>query len=395
MFKKIFSITCLSLIIFSNVFATSYMYDLKNIESSISANNDAIFEFQSKSQVLIEPYSGTVIYVNNENEKIAPASVTKIMTMLLIMENIDSGKLSYDDTITCSLNSSGMGGSQIWFKEGEKLTVHDALKAIAVVSANDVSVAMAEHIGGSESNFVKMMNDKAKELQMLNTNFINCHGIDEENHFTTALDISKMARELYVKHPDILKFTSIWMDSIRDGEFELSSTNKLIKFYDGANGLKTGSTSKALFSLAGSAKRGETSFISVICTAPSSDIRLAETKQLLDYGFNNYETKKIIEKNTILDNIEINKSIGNKYNVILKEDIEILNEKGVNKEYINKVEYNTNITLPLSINDEIGRVKIFDLENNLISEKPIYVNQDIYKSNIIDYLKHMIKIIVM
>lgn len=197
------------------------------------------------------------------------------------------GKLSYEDKITCSAKASGMGGSQIWFKEGEVLTVDEALKAIAIVSANDTCVAMSEHIGGSEENFVKMMNEKAKELGMENTNFMNCHGIDEENHYSSAKDIAIMSREIITKHPDILKYTSIWMDTLRDGTFGLSSTNKLIRYYEGATGLKTGSTSQALFNLSGTATRNGTTYIAVVMRAPTSDIRLQEIKQLLDFRFCN------------------------------------------------------------------------------------------------------------
>ncbi len=193
------------------------------------------------------------------------------------------GKISYDDKIVCSANASHMGGSQIWFKEGEELTVNDALKAIAVVSANDVCMAVSEHIGGSEQNFVKMMNEKAKELGMENTSFMNCHGIDTEGHYTTAKDIAIMSRELITKHPDILKYTSIWMDTLRDGTFGLSSTNKLIRYYDGATGLKTGFTSDAGYNLSGTATRNGTTYIAVVMKAPTSEVRLSEIKQLLDY----------------------------------------------------------------------------------------------------------------
>ena len=193
------------------------------------------------------------------------------------------GKISYDDKIVCSANASHMGGSQIWFKEGEELTVNDALKAIAVVSANDVCMAVSEHIGGSEQNFVKMMNEKAKELGMKNTSFMNCHGIDTEGHYTTAKDIAIMSRELITKHPDILKYTSIWMDTLRDGTFGLSSTNKLIRYYDGATGLKTGFTSDAGYNLSGTATRNGTTYIAVVMKAPTSEVRLSEIKQLLDY----------------------------------------------------------------------------------------------------------------
>lgn len=279
------------LLSFNSIFATSFIYDIKSKEnsntktdeSSISTVSTPEFTFQSEAQLLMEPTTGKILYANNEDERLLPASVTKIMTMLLIMEQIDSGKLKYTDKVKCSANASKMGGSQIWLKEGEELTIDEALKAIAVVSANDTCVMMAEHIGGSESNFVKMMNDKAQELKMENTHFMNCHGIDEDNHYSTAKDIAIMSAELINKHPDILKYTSIWMDSLRDGAFGLSSTNKLIRFYDGATGLKTGSTSKALFNLSGTATRNNTTFIAVVLRAPSSDVRLAEVKQLLDY----------------------------------------------------------------------------------------------------------------
>src|SRR5574344_1848863 len=225
--------------------------------------------------------------------------------------------------VICSAKASKMGGSQIWFKEGEKLSVDECLKAICVVSANDVTVAMAEKIGGTEENFVKMMNDKAKELGMENTCFKNCHGIDEEGHYTTAKDIAIMSRELITKHPDIFKYTSIWQDTLRNGQFGLNSTNKLIRFYEGATGLKTGSTSQALFNLSGTATRNGTSFIAVVMKAPSSAIRLEEVKQLLDFGFSNYEVKNICEKNVIAGSINVNKNINKEFDVKIKDNISI------------------------------------------------------------------------
>ena len=292
----------------NNVNANSYIYTEEKMEeeSSISTISVAAeFTFQSVSQILIELTTGEIIYANNENQRILPASVTKVMTMLLTMEAIDTGKLKYDDIITCSANASKMGGSQIWFKEGETLTVDEALKAIAVVSANDVTLAMAEHLGGSESNFVSMMNQKAKDLGMTSTNFENCHGIDSDNHYTTAKDISIMSRELILKHPDILKYTSIWMDTLRNGTFTLSSTNKLIRFYEGANGLKTGYTTNAMYNLSGSATRNGITFIAVVCGAPTSEIRNDEVKQLLDYGFANFEIQSLTSSKIPIDNIKI------------------------------------------------------------------------------------------
>ena len=377
----------------NNILASNSKYVFSNNanSSSISTSVESpVFNFVSNSQVLIEPSTGKVIYCNNENEKIYPASTTKIMTLLLLMENIDSGKIKYDDNITCSSNAASLGGSQIWFKENETLTVDDALKAICVVSANDVTVAVAEHLGGSEENFVKLMNEKCKLLGMNNTNFVNSHGLHDENHYTTAMDIAIMSKELITNHPNIFKYTSIWMDSLRGGTFGLSNTNKLVKYYDGGIGLKTGYTPESLYNLAGVAKRDDTIFLTVITGAPSSDTRLAETKQLLDYGFNNYEINNIISKDTIIDNKRFNKNIIDKFDIILKDDISILNEKGNNFTFDKIIEYNENITLPLNKNQSIGKIKIYDKDKNVITEKYIYVSNNIEKSKYIDYLKFIL-----
>ena len=315
------------------------------------------------------------------------------MTMLLIMEQIDSGKISYTDKITCSAKASGMGGSQIWFKEGEELSVDEALKAIAVVSANDVCVAFSEHIGGSEENFVKMMNDKAKELGMENTNFMNCHGIDEEGHYTTAKDIAIMSRELINKHPDILKYTSIWQDTLRNGEFGLNSTNKLIRFYDGATGLKTGSTSQALFNLSGTATRNGTSFIAVVMRAPSSAVRLEEVKQLLDYGFANYEIKKVCEKDVVIGDFEINKCINKIPQAKIQNDVTILSDKGAKIETLEKITYNENITAPLNSGDIVGKIEILKKDTNeKIGESNLVISENVQRADFFDYLKNIFKI---
>ena len=380
-----------------NVFGMSYIYNLgKTItdQSSISvvAPLAPTFTFQSKAQVLMEPSTGTIIYANNENERIFPASVTKVMSLLLIMEAIDSGKLKYTDVITCSKTASGLGGSQIWFQPGEQLTVDEALKAICVVSANDVTVAMAEHLGGTQENFVAQMNAKAKELGMVNTNFMNAHGIDEDNHYTSAKDIALMSRALIVNHPDILKYTSIWMDTLRNGTFGLSSTNKLIRFYEGATGIKTGSTSKALFNLSASATRDGTTFIAVVCTAPSGDIRNEEVKQLLDYGFSNFKTKNIYVKNTVLESIKINKSLVSKFDVTISEDVNVLYEKGKEVEYDKQIIYNANLKAPILKNTPIGKICITNkVDGSLVSEKDIVINEDIFKSKLMEYYVFLIK----
>ena len=384
----------LVIIVISNnyIFGTSYIYEKKesyiNKESSISTVANPSFTFESYSQVLMEPNTGRILYANNENEKMLPASVTKVMTLLLIMEQIDSGVLDYADTVTCSKNASEMGGSQIWFEEGETLTIDEALKAICVVSANDVTVAMAELIGGNEENFVIAMNAKARELGMENTHFMNCHGIDEEGHYTCAKDVAIMARELITKHPNILNYTSIWMDTLRDGKTELTSTNKLIRFYDGATGLKTGYTSSALYNLVATATRKDTTFISVVMKAPSSDVRLAETKTLLDYGFATYETKKICSSNTILEEIDIDKNIDKKLETRLEDDIYNLVEKGKNIETEQIITYNDNLVAPINANDIIGNVEIIDkTTNEIIGKTNIVANNNVDRSRITDYLK--------
>jgi len=392
-----FLICMLVFVTLPNIFGMSYIYNLSRTttdQSSISAVAPLAptFAFQSKAQLLMEPSTGTVIYANNENEHIFPASVTKVMSLLLTMEAIDSGKLKYTDIITCSKTASGLGGSQIWFQPGEQLTVDEALKAICVVSANDVTTAVAEHLAGTEGNFVVQMNARAKELGIANTNFVNCHGLHDDNHYTTALDIAIMSRELITKHPDILKYTSIWMDTLRNGTFGLNSTNKLIRFYEGATGLKTGSTPQALFNLSGTATRDGTTFISVVCTAPSGDIRNEEVKQLLDYGFANYKTKNIFKKDVVLESIKINKNLAQKFDVTITEDVNVLYEKGREVEYNQTIVYNTDLKAPILKSTSIGKVTITSkTDNKLISEKDVVIKEDISKSKLMDYYIFLIK----
>ena len=249
-------------------------------------------EVAAKSAFLVDAATGTVLYEQNAHEALAPASVTKVMTMLLIMEAIDSGKLRWEDTVTASEAAAAKGGSQIYLKVGESMTVSDMVKSIAVSSANDCACAMAEHLAGSEAAFVEQMNNRARELGMEDTHFVNCTGLDDEpeaaSHRTSAADIATMSRELLTKHPDIKKFTTIWMDTVRGGTFGLSNTNKLVRFYSGATGLKTGFTSSAGYCLSASALRDGMELIAVVMGSESSQARFAACKSLLDYGFANY-----------------------------------------------------------------------------------------------------------
>ena len=252
----------------------------------------AALDVPAKSAVLMDVATGKVIYANNEHEALAPASVTKVMTMLLIMEAIDSGRIGWEDLVTASEAAAAKGGSQVFLKVGETMTVTDMLKSVAVSSANDCACALAEHIAGSEEAFVGLMNEKARALGMNDTNFVNCTGLDDgadaAAHKTSALDIAVMSRELLKNHPDIKRFTTIWMDTIRNGTFGLSNTNKLVRFYQGATGLKTGFTSNAGYCLSASAQRDGMELIAVVMGCETSQKRFTACKSLLDYGFANY-----------------------------------------------------------------------------------------------------------
>ncbi len=240
------------------------------------------------SAILMEKETGTILYEQDAHTQYEPASVTKVMTLLLVMEAIDAGRLSWDDTVTASTHAISMGGSQIWLKENEQLSVRDMVKAVTVVSANDCAVALAEHIAGSEEGFVALMNQRAAELGMKETNFLNCTGLPATGHVTCAYDIALMSRELILHHPEIREFTTIWMDSLRDGQFQLSNTNKLIRFYEGATGLKTGFTDSALYCLSATAERDGMELIAVVMHAPTTGDRFESAKALLNYGFANY-----------------------------------------------------------------------------------------------------------
>lgn len=250
-------------------------------------------ETNAAAVILMEKESGTVLFEKSSHEKLAPASVTKVMTLLLIMEALDEGRIQKEDMVTTSATAAGMGGSQVFLKEGEQMSVHDMLKAIAVASGNDASVAMAEHLAGSESAFVEKMNAKAAELGMQDTTFFNCTGLPADGHVTSAHDIALMSRALILHHPDIRTYTTIWMDTLRDGAFQLANTNKLIYYYPGSTGLKTGSTDSALFCLSATAERDNMELIAVVLGSPSSADRFEAAKALLNYGFANYAMQDV------------------------------------------------------------------------------------------------------
>ncbi len=377
----------------SYIWSSDYLTTIETSESSISNSSDIednnSLNLESGSAILIEQNTGQVLYSHNSHEKLRPASVTKVMSILLIMEQIDSGKLSYSDQIPCSENARSMGGSQIWLDTKETLTVDEMLKAICVVSANDCVVAMAEHIAGSEEAFVQTMNDKAKELGMNDTTFKNCHGIDEDDHVTSAYDIALMSRELLSKHSDVTKYTTIWMDSLRDGKSQLVNTNKLIRTYKGITGLKTGSTSLALYNLSASATRDNLSLIAVIMKAPSTKVRFAEASKLLDYGFSKFSYKSFGNKNDIIENVSVNKGVKKTINAVLENDVGTLVEKGKENQISQNVTISDNISAPLKKGDKIGEVT-FSLNDQILSTTNLVAETDVDKITVFTICKRVI-----
>ena len=325
-----------------------------------------------KSAVLMDAATGTIIYEKNAHEPLAPASVTKVMTMLLIMEAIDDGRIGWNDQVTASESAAAKGGSQIYLKAGESMSVSDMVKSIAVSSANDCACAMAEHIAGSESAFVEMMNTRAKELGMNDTNFVNCTGLDDDenarDHKTSAHDIALMSRELLTRHPDIKKFTTIWMDTVRGGQFGLSNTNKLVRFYSGATGLKTGFTSGAGYCLSASAQRDGMELIAVVMGCETSAERFAACKSMLDYGFANYAVI-----NPVLEGeprIPVKLGTVDFVAVVPSRQEALLIEKG-QKNLVNiKTELETEVTAPVSQGQRLGTLSV-QVGDQVISQIPL------------------------
>ncbi len=326
-----------------------------------SAENESQMpvDVKAKSAVLMEQSTGTVIMRINENEKLYPASVTKIMSMLLVAEAIDSNTIRLTDAVTTSTNASKKGGSQIWLKEGETMTVDELLKATAVYSANDACTALGEYIAGSDEAFVTMMNDRAQELGMKNTHFDNCTGLDDTSatHLTTAYDIALMSREL-MKHQFIQQYTKIWMDSLRDGKTELVNTNKLIRFYEGATGLKTGTTSKAGCCISATATRNGTSLIAVVMGADNSKDRFEGAKAMLNWGFANYETVTPEIDKSLITNVNIIKGEEKTLTPQISGGFGFLIPKGKQKNITQEIDLAAAVEAPVESNQTLGTVTV-------------------------------------
>ena len=307
----------------------------------------------AQSCILMEKATGQVLYAENEHEQLEPASVTKVMTILLVMEAIDTGTLSYDDLVTASAYACSMGGSQIWLKENEQMTVRDMLKAVCVASANDCSVALGEHLAGSCEAFVERMNERAAQLGMADTHFENPTGLPAQGHVTSAYDIALMSRELILHHPDIRQFTTIWMDTLRDGAFTLSNTNRLVRDYQGATGLKTGSTDAAGYCLSATAERDGMELIAVVLKSPTSAQRFESAKALLNYGFASYALVEAVPER-VLPPIPVTLGTADFVQPVLGEGRELLLEKAQAAELEQEVRLAEGLDAPVAAGEEIG-----------------------------------------
>lgn len=349
----------------------------------------------AKSAIMIEASTGEILFQKNKDEKLAPASMTKMMSMLLIMEEIENGNLKWNEMITTSEKASSMGGSQIFLKVGEKMTVEDLLKGVAIASGNDAVVALAERVSGSEEQFVKRMNIKAKDLGLKNTNFINATGLTADNHYSSAYDMSLIAKEL-VKHEKILEFTSTYEDYLRKdtkSPFWLVNTNRLVRFKEGVDGLKTGFTDEAGYCLTATMKKDNMRLITVVMKEENTSKRSADTTKMLDYGFNIYMVQTILDEKTTIEKkkVELGKTLTTE--IVPKENITILNKKSDDQKNIT---YKTNINkiiAPVKKGDKVGTIDIIE-DNNIISTIDATVKEDISKANILTiYLRNIKEII--
>ncbi len=332
-------------------------------------------EVSAPSALLMEKETGTVLFSKDEHKQLEPASVTKVMTLLLTMEAIDGGQLSYDTMVTASAHACSMGGSQIWLKENEQLSVGDMLKAVCVVSANDCAVALAETVAGSEEAFVERMNQRAAELGMTDTTFKNATGLPAAGHVTSAHDIALMSRELILKHPDIRQYTTIWMDTLRNGESQLVNTNRLVRFYEGATGLKTGSTDSALYCLSATAEREGMELIAVIMKGATSAQRFEDAQALLNYGFASYALRKVVPDRA-LPPVPVELGAQATVQPVLGEGGTLLLEKAKAGNLAQSVELEEQMTAPVSLGDRLGTLTVTSGEE-VVAEIPLLAGEEV------------------
>ncbi|MBE5075873.1 D-alanyl-D-alanine carboxypeptidase family protein [Anaerotignum lactatifermentans] len=349
----------------------------------------------SKSALLMEEDTGTILYEQNSHEALPPASVTKVMTLLLIYEGERDGKFDWTDTVQVSEHAASMGGSQVFLEEGETQTAADMTKSIAIASANDAAVAMAEFLAGSEEAFVQKMNERAKELGMEDTNFVNACGLDTEGHVSSAYDIALMSRELMENFPEIKEYTTTWQDSIvhktRRGEetFGLTNTNKLIQWYDGATGLKTGSTGNALYCLSGTAERDGMGLIAVVMAAPDYKVRFREVMQLLDYGFANYAIEKGREKGYAMGEVPVEKGMTDTVEAVVAEEISVLVPKGKEAQWETKTELLPAVSAPVEAGTKVGEL-VYLRDGEEVGRVELTAGENVEKANVDTMLRRML-----
>lgn len=350
----------------------------------------------SQSSILMNYETGKIVYEKNSNEKLAPASMTKMMTLLLIMEKIEDGTIKYTDPVVISENAANMGGSQIFIEANTQMKVEELIKGIAIASGNDAAVAMAEKVGGSVDSFVKMMNDKCKEIGCTNSNFVNVHGLDEENHYSSAHDMALIAREL-LHYQDILRFTSTYEEYLTkpDGtKIWLVNTNKLVRFMQGVDGLKTGFTTNAGYCLTATGLRNDIRFISVVMGVETSQKRSEDTSNLLTYGFNNYKINKVINEDVELGKVKIEKGKQKEGTLTIKENInELISIKDPLKEYQYNVTLNKNVKAPIKKGDKVGTLEILD-NGNVAYTVDLTIKEDVEKSSLFDIFQDNMKLIL-
>ena len=361
----------------------------------VNAENETSLAPKAKSAIMIEATTGDIIFEKNADEKLPPASMTKIMSMLLIIESIEKGVIAWDEMVTVSENASGMGGSQILLETGEEMSVEDLFKGIAIASGNDAVVALAEKIAGTEEMFVDMMNEKAKDLGLTNTNFKNPHGLDEVNHYSTARDMSIMAREL-VKHKKVLEYTSIYETYLRenlDTKVWLVNTNKLVRFYDGIDGLKTGYTKGAGYCLTATANKNNMRLIAVVMGEETSQLRNSEVTSMMDYGYAQYSLEILLDTDSILGKVEVDKGKNRYVEVVPKENITFLNKKVANKKNATYKVKIKNVKAPVKVGDEVGTIYVYE-EDDVIRKVPITVKDNVDKIGIVGlFLRNLSDII--
>lgn len=366
-------IACLIMAI-SLISVTGYTEPAQQVDTNVSTQL-----INAKSGILMEASTGEVLYEQNANERLQIASVTKVMTMLLIMEAIDSGKISLDDMVTTSEYAASMGGSQVFLEVGEQMSVDDMLKAIAVASGNDAAVAMAEFISGSEGAFVEKMNKRASELGCENTHFINCNGLDETpEHYSSARDVARISQEL-LKHTKIFDYTTIWMDSLRNGSFGLSNTNKLIRFYNGANGLKTGSTSTAKYCLSATALRDGMQLIAVIICAPSTKDRFSSASALLDYGFANYEVASDEDLNVAVPYVRVVGGVNEQIAPKVSGSGFVV-KKGNKSKLETRFEMEESVSAPVEDGQKLGEI-IYTIDGEEVTRRDVCATERVDKIN--------------